>query len=265
MKRHRPVRAWIGKAHTDPAELCGPRGLVEEVLSEDAGPVEPDAADDDAFFASLLTPERLARIDAVIEARLQSVTVVLDRLVDPHNVAAILRTSEGLGLCAVHVVPGADDDGLAHRKVTQDAHKWIDVVAHDSGADAARALAARGFAVFAGHLERGARPPADLPTGRPLALLFGHEHEGPSRETLEACTGTFRIPMAGFTQSFNVSVAAGIALSQICAGRRAFLKKPGDLDVPQKQAFRSRYLRLEAKLARRLHGSGHRPPPTKDR
>ena len=252
MKRHRPVRAWIGKAHTDPAELCGPRGLVEEVLSEDAGPAEPDAADDDAFFASLLTPARLARIDAVIEARLQSVTVVLDRLVDPHNVAAILRTSEGLGLCAVHVVPGADDDGLAHRKVTQDAHKWIDVVAHDSGAAAARSLAARGFAVFAGHLERGARPPADLPTGRPLALLFGHEHEGPSRETLEACTGTFRIPMAGFTQSFNVSVAAGIALSQICAGRRAFLKKPGDLDVAYKRALRSRYLRLGAKLARRL-------------
>ena len=250
MKRHRPVRAWIGKPHTDPAELCGPRGLVEEVLSGE--PEEPEAAGDDAFFASLMTPERLARIDAVIEARLQSVTAILDRLVDPHNVAAILRTGEGMGLCAVHVVPGADRDAFAHRKVTQDAHKWIDVVHHDSGASAARFLAARGFAVFAGHLERGARPPADLPVDRPVALLFGHEHEGPSRETLDACDGTFRIPMAGFTQSFNVSVAAGIALSQICAARRAFLKKPGDLDVPRKQAFRSRYLRLGAKLARRL-------------
>ena len=261
MKRHRPVRAWIGEAHTDPAELCGPRGLVEEVLSE-AEPEDSAPVGDDAFFASLMTPERLARIDAVIEARLESVTAVLDRLVDPHNVAAILRTSEGLGLCEVHVVPGADGDGLAHRKVTQDAHKWIDVVQHDSGPAAARSLAGRGFAVFAGHLERGARPPLDLPVDRPIALLFGHEHEGPSRETLDACTGTFRIPMAGFTQSFNVSVAAGIALSQICAGRRAFLKKPGDLDVPQKQALRSRYLRLGAKLARRLR---HGPLPTKER
>jgi len=66
MKRHRPVRAWIGKPHTDPAELCGPRGLVEEVLSGE--PEEPEAAGDDAFFASLMTPARLARIDAVIEA-----------------------------------------------------------------------------------------------------------------------------------------------------------------------------------------------------
>jgi len=46
----------------------------------------------------------------------------------------------------------------------------------------------------------------------PVALLFGHEHEGPSRETLDSCDGTFRIPMAGFTQSFNVSVAAALLL-----------------------------------------------------
>ena len=252
MKRHRPVRAWIGEAHTDPAELCGPRGLVDEVLTAPEEAAEPDPPGDDAFFASLLTSERLARIDAVIEARLKSVTAVLDRLVDPHNVAAILRTSEGLGLDSVHVVPGTDTDAFAHRRVTQDAHKWIDLVQHASGAEAARALVARGFGVFAGHLERAARPPSELPVDRPVALLFGHEHEGPSAETLRECTGTFRIPMAGFTQSFNVSVAAGIALSQICGRRRAFLNKPGDLDVAHKQALRSRYLRLGAKLARRL-------------
>jgi tRNA (guanosine-2'-O-)-methyltransferase len=251
VKRHRPVRAWIGEAHTDPAELCGPRGLVEEVLSA-PDELEADPSADDAFFASLMTPARLARIDAVVEARLASVTAILDRLVDPHNAAAILRTSEGLGLCAVHVVPASETDAFAHRKVTQDAHKWIDVVQHRSGPAAVRDLVARGFSVFAGHLERCARPPAELPADRPIALLFGHEHEGPSPETLRECTGTFRIPMAGFTQSFNVSVAAGIALSQICAGRRAFLNKPGDLDVSRKQALRSRYLRLGAKLARRL-------------
>jgi tRNA (guanosine-2'-O-)-methyltransferase len=152
-----------------------------------------------------------------------------------------------------------DGDAVAHRRVTQDAHKWIEVILHPSGEEAAGALAARGFAVYAGHLERAARPPSELPADRPIALLFGHEHEGPSRQTLQACAGTFRIPMAGFTQSFNVSVAAGIALSQICAARRAFLNKAGDLDVAERQDLRSRYLRLGAKLARRL-----RPTP-KDR
>jgi tRNA (guanosine-2'-O-)-methyltransferase len=246
----RPVRAWVGKAHVDPGELVGPRGLTEEVLAGEAESHEPDG--DDAFWRSLLTPQRLARIESVLEARLASVTVVLDRLLDPHNFAAILRTSEGLGLCTAHLVPNEGGDTGAHRRVTQDADKWIDVPTHRSGAEAARVLATQGFSVFAGHLAPDARPPGSIPADRPVALLFGHEHEGPSVETLAACAGTFRIPMAGFTQSFNVSVAAGIALSQICAARRAFLGRPGDLDDDDKARLRSRYLRLAAKLSRRI-------------
>jgi tRNA (guanosine-2'-O-)-methyltransferase len=246
----RPVRAWIGKAHVDPAELVGPRGLTAEVL---AGEVEPaEIGGDDAFWRSLLTPQRLARIESVVDARLASVTVVLDRLVDPHNVAAVLRTSEGLGLCTAHVVPNEDGDTGAHRRVTQDADKWIDVVTHRSGAEAARALAAQGFSVYAGHLAPEACPTGSIPADLPVALLFGHEHEGPSAETLAACAGTFRIAMAGFTQSFNVSVAAGIALSQICAARRAFLRTPGDLADGDKARLRSRYLKLAANLSRRI-------------
>jgi len=248
----RPVRAWIGKPHLDPAELAGPSGLTEEVLRGDEEPAEEDLGGDDAFWESLLTPERLARIDAVISARLRSVTVVLDRLLDAHNVAAVLRTAEGMGLARVHVVSHDASDEAAHRRVTQDAHKWLEVEKHPSGAQAARELIGLGFAVFAGHLDPAARSSLDIPVDRPVALLFGNEHEGPSAETLAACTGTFRIPMAGFTQSFNVSVAAGIALSQICAGRRAFLQVPGDLAPEDRHALRSRFLRLAAKLARRV-------------
>jgi tRNA (guanosine-2'-O-)-methyltransferase len=265
MTPRRPVRAWLGKPHVDPGELAGPRGLKEEVL---AGEPEPDESPeepalggartaqqteaDDAFWRALLTPQRLARIESVLEARLSSVTVVLDRLLDPHNVAAILRTSEGLGLCTAHVVPNPDGDTGAHRRITQDADKWIEVVSHRSGAEAARALAAQGFSVYAGHLAPEAQPYTSIPATAPVALLFGHEHEGASAETLAACAGTFRIPMAGFTQSFNVSVAAGIALSQICAARRALLGSPGDLRSGDKGRLRSNYLKLAAKLSRRL-------------
>ena len=252
MSPRRPVRAWIGKPHLDPAELAGPRGLTEEVLRGEEEPEGDDPEGDDAFWESLLTPERLARIDAVVSARLRSVTVVLDRLLDAHNVAAVLRTAEGLGLSGVHVVSHDARDEAAHRRVTQDAHKWLEVEKHASGAQAARELMRLGFAVYAGHLDPAARSPMDISVDSPVALLFGNEHEGPSAETLAACTGAFRIPMAGFTQSFNVSVAAGIALSQICAGRRAFLKVPGDLAPEDRRVLRSRFLRLAAKLARRV-------------
>ncbi|HXN55964.1 MAG TPA: RNA methyltransferase [Myxococcales bacterium] len=265
MSRRRPVRAWLGTpAPVDPAELLGPRGLTEEVLrgdgADDAEVAEgADEGPADAFYGSLLTGARLARIESVIAARLASVTLVLDRLLDPHNVAAALRTAEGLGLLRMHVVPHEERDLVAHRRVTQDAEKWIEVEAHGTGAQAARTLSSRGFAVYAGHLDARAVPLSQLPVDTPIALLFGNEHEGPSTETLGACAGTFRIPMGGFTQSFNVSVAAAIALSRVAEARRAFLGAAGDLDAPGRAALRSRYLRLAAKLARRIRNPPGRP------
>lgn len=252
MSPRRPPRAWIGPVRpVDPEELVGPRGLVEEVLrGEDEEPAHPPGAE---FFWSLLSPARKARILSVIDARLASVTVVLDRLVDPHNTAAILRTAEGLGLAGAHVVPhDAGDDGHAHRRVTQDAQKWIEVERHRSGAACAKELARRGFEVWAGHLGGGERLYSELPADRPVALLFGNEHEGPSAETIAACNGTFRIPMAGFTQSFNVSVAAGIALAHLAQARRAHLGAAGDLSPQERVLLRERFTLLAASLARRV-------------
>lgn len=258
MRRRRPPRAWIGPARpVDEADLLGPRGLTDEVLRGEGLQDERfrhpgDSAETD-FYWSLLTPERQSRILSVIDARLASLTVVLDRLVDPHNTAAILRTAEGLGLSRAHTVAHqSGDDGAAHRRVTQDAHKWLDVEPHPTGAACAAALEARGFEVWAGHLDDGARLYTDLPADRPVALLFGNEHEGPSADTLAACTGTFRIPMAGFTQSFNVSVAAGIALAHVARARRARLGRAGDLPQAERVQLKARFTLLAAKLARRL-------------
>ena len=252
MSPRRPPRAWIGEPRpVDPAELAGPRGLIREVL--DAGEELRDAPEGDAaFYWSLLTEARRARILGVIEARLASVTVVLDRLIDPHNAAAILRTSEGLGIGRVHVVPHDHGDAVAHRRVTQDAEKWLDVEQHESGPACVRALRSQGFRVYAGHLGEGAVSYTEVAADGPVALLFGNEHAGPGAETLQACDGTFRIPMAGFTQSFNVSVAAGIALADLARRRRAHLGQAGDLPAGSRVALRARFTLLAAKLARRL-------------
>lgn len=280
MSPKRPPRAWVGPATPpDPDELLGPRGLTPEVLRAEIeeseapysrGSAPPPDSDhitrvrqsndsrglrDWRFYWDLLTDERKARILAVVYARLASVTVVLDRLLDPHNTAAVLRTSEGLGVAKVHIVSHEQQDALAHRRVTQDAHKWLDVALHETGAKAAQSLREQGFEVWAGHLDAGAIDYTALPADRPVALLFGNEHQGPSPETLAACTGTFRIPMAGFTQSFNVSVAAGMALAHLTRARRACLGKPGDLPETDRRQLQERFTLLAAKLARRLNSS----------
>lgn len=273
MKKRRPPRAWMGTPGLpDPLGLGGPRGLTEEVLRGDdesaalyrgsASPPESDSitrvrhpSRDWRFYWDLLSADRKARILAVVEARLESVTVVLDRLLDPHNTAAILRTSEGLGLSAAHIVLHEAQDAVAHRRVTQDAHKWLEIALHPSGAQAAAALASQGYEVWAGHLDDSGRLYTDLPNDRRVALLFGNEHEGPGRETLRACSGTFRIPMAGFTQSLNVSVAAGIALAHQTRARRAHLQAAGDLSEPARVRLQERFTLLAARLARRVKPS----------
>ncbi len=265
-RARRPPRAWIGPIRpVDPAELLGPRGLTEELLAEPEDSPEiaadgsqqgfaaaPAESAEDAFHRSLMSEQRLSRIESVIAARLSSVTVVLDRLLDPHNVAAILRTAEGMGIGSASIVAHADGDPTTHRRVTRDADKWLSLTLQPTGAAAALALRAQGFAVYAGHLGEDSLLVQDLPVDRPIALLFGNEHEGPSAETISACTGSFRIPMAGFTQSFNVSVAAAIALFGVAQRRRAHLGAPGDLDLAARARLRSRFLRLGAKLARRI-------------
>lgn len=274
MKKRRPPRAWVGAASPpDPADLLGPHGLTAEVLRGDfddayyRGSAPPPDSDDSTrvrqpsdsthlrdwhFYWDLFTEDRKARILSVVSARLNSVTVVLDRLLDPHNTAAILRTSEGLGLAKVHIVSHESEDALAHRRVTQDADKWLDVDRHPTGAQAAHTLRKNGYDVWAGHLDDDAVTYTELKADRPIALLFGNEHEGPSRDTLAACTGTFRIPMAGFTQSFNVSVAAGIALAHVTRKRREFLGAAGDLNDSERVQLQQRFTLLAARLARRV-------------
>ena len=119
-----------------------------------------------------------------------------------------------------------------------------------------RLLRESGFEIWAGNLDERAILYTELPIGRPIALLFGNEHEGPSAGTLAACTGVFQIPMAGFTQSFNVSVAAGIALAHLASARRRHLGAAGDLSAAARVELRERFTLLAAKLARRVKSGG---------
>src|SRR5277367_5497398 len=96
------------------------------------------------LLATILTPERIARIDTVLDARLASVIAVCEDTYDPHNAAAAIRTSEALGLQELHVIESAERFS-ATKGITRGAHKWIDLVRDDSAVSAVAALRARGF------------------------------------------------------------------------------------------------------------------------
>lgn len=193
-------------------------------------------------LAPMLTPERIARIDAVLAARLTSVTTAVEDTYDPHNAAATIRTTEAFGLQDLHVIePHARFS--AAKGVTRGAHRWIDLHRWPSAEQAAGHLRERGFGVFA-TLPDARFSIEDVDVSRPIAVLFGNEHEGLSSAAIAACDASVTVPMFGFTESYNLSVTVGLAMSRLAARRRAHLGSIGDLDPERRARLRARWFAL---------------------
>lgn len=198
----------------------------------------------------LLSEKRRYRIEQAIRHRTQTLTVVLHGVHDPHNQAAVLRTSEALGLQEVHFVPVGDATYRPSDRVTQNAHRWIDLIAHADFASAVEALRPREFNLLATALEPGAAALYDLDLTCPTALVFGNERDGLSEEVIAACDGTFRIPLYGLSQSLNISVAAALSLNWAVEARRRAWGEPGDLDPEEKMELRRRFYTQAARTRR---------------
>ena len=190
----------------------------------------------------MLTPERIARIDAVLAQRLASVTAAVEDTYDPHNAAATIRTCEALGLQELNVIePGARFS--AAKGVTRGAHRWIDLHRWPSATQAIDDLHARGFRVYA-TLPDAKVSIEDVDVGSPLAVIFGNEHDGVSQSAIAACDASITVPMFGFTESFNLSVTVGLAMGRLAQRRRAFLGGHGDLAEVRKARLRARWFAL---------------------
>jgi tRNA (guanosine-2'-O-)-methyltransferase len=193
----------------------------------------------------MLTPQRLARIEQVLDARLTSVITVVEDTYDPHNAAATIRTTEALGLQELHVVEARF---AATKGITKGSHAWIDLKRWPTATAATTALRARGFRVLA-TLPDAPHSIDDVDVSTPLAIAFGNEHAGLSEEAIASCDGSIRVPMYGFSESFNLSVTVALAMNQIASRRRAFLGTIGDLSGDHRRNLRARWIALKVRAA----------------
>lgn len=180
---------------------------------EDVRPSQclPWPADDIvAALEPLVLPERRARLQAVASGRVCSVVVVLEALHDPHNVAAVLRTADAMGVGEVHLVAG-DEAPTLSRRVTKGCERWLDLYVHPSPHPCVAALRARGYALYVA--DARADTALDVVAHAPrVAVVFGNEHRGVSPALRALADGAFAVPMRGMVESLNVSVAAAITL-----------------------------------------------------
>jgi tRNA (guanosine-2'-O-)-methyltransferase len=197
----------------------------------------------------LAVDERRSRLWSVVRSRIGSVTVLMDAPHDPHNAAAVLRSCDGFGVPRVHVVPRGEDFAVG-RTVAKGAERWIEVVRHSSPDVALSALHADGFTTVATHPE-GNLAPDDLAAVPKVALILGNEHDGVCDALHAGAQQSVRIPMRGFVESFNVSVAAAVLLYAATRGRSGDLSEAEQLRLYARALVRSVPRALEVLAASR--------------
>ena len=167
------------------------------------------------------TPERLARMRAVLERRQPDLRVVIEHIRDPHNASAILRTCDALGIHTVHLLYTDQPSPEISRTVSSSSHQWLDIRRHSDPRELVDSLHAEGIPLYVTRRDEGARALVDIDFTGPAAVVFGNEHRGCSDEVAAVADGALWIPMVGMVESFNVSVSAAIVLAEAYRQRAA--------------------------------------------
>jgi tRNA (guanosine-2'-O-)-methyltransferase len=162
-----------------------------------------------AALGPMMTDERRARLDAVVANRSLHLVPVLENIYDKGNVSAVMRSSEAFGFLQMYLVDAPGARFKAANRVTRGAEKWLDVRSFSDPVSAVKDLQSKGYQVWATDL--GTEDSIDtVDWSKPTAIVMGNEKDGISPAMRAAVDGRFRIPMLGFSQSFNISVAAAL-------------------------------------------------------
>lgn len=158
------------------------------------------------------TVNRTAKINRVLSARQDSLRVVMENIHDPHNVSAIFRTCDAVGVPKVSLVYNVEQFPKIGKKSSASAFKWVEKEKYKSIDECYSNLRSEGFKIYASALNAGSLSLFDLDLKEKSAIVLGNEHRGVSEEAAEAADETFMIPMFGMVQSLNVSVASAVIL-----------------------------------------------------
>ena len=167
-----------------------------------------------------LTLPRQAKISEVVGKRCYSNVVVLEDIYDRGNASAVMRSAEAFGLGQVHMIELGEKFKESQR-TTAGADKWVEVKKWKSTKDCVTELKRQGKQIIVTHLDETAKPLTEIDFSKPSALVLGNEKTGVSPEMLAMADHRVIVPMIGFVQSFNISVAGALCFYQMYLSRTA--------------------------------------------
>ena len=164
-----------------------------------------------------ITDERKERFEEVLEKRTKHVTLILEDLYQSRNISAVMRSADGFGLQELHIIED-NHKWTGTKSVSKGASSWLTLHKYkgeDPVTDCIENLKARGFRIVATSPHKCGYTPDSLPIDKSLAIVMGTELTGISDKLMSQVDDYVEIPMYGFSESFNVSVAASIVLNRV--------------------------------------------------
>lgn len=160
-----------------------------------------------------MTPERRERLLSVLSKRQPDLTVVLENVFDPHNISAVMRTCDAVGIQEIYVLTNKIP---RHKKwgarSSSSAAKWLTVHQFSDAEECFKTIRKKYSKVYTTHLSSDAVSLYDINFTESVALVFGNEHAGVSEEIRAMADGNFLIPQMGIIQSLNISVACAVSI-----------------------------------------------------
>ncbi len=167
------------------------------------------------------TEERLQKITSVVKSRQHSLRVVLENIHDPHNVSAIFRSCDAVGVPKLSLIYNTEKFPKISKTSSSSANKWIEKEKFENVEKCYSSLRKEGFKIYASMLADEAVDLFDINLTEKTALVMGNEHRGVSEDAAKLADKIFYIPMSGMIQSLNVSVATAVTLYEAYRQRKS--------------------------------------------
>jgi len=176
-----------------------------------------------AHLLEFITPGRKSLFEKVIESRTRHITVLLEDIYQPHNASAVLRTCDLTGIQDVHIIEN-NNEYKVNPDVALGASKWLNLIRYNDNEQntlhAYKKLREQGYRIVASTPHKNDQSLEEISLEGKLAIVFGTELNGLSDTAIENADEYLRIPMFGFTESYNISVSAALILFNLTARLR---------------------------------------------
>lgn len=167
-----------------------------------------------AYLEEFITENRKNKFLKVLEKRTNYFTVAVEDVFQLHNTSAVMRSCEVFGIQNLHVIEEKFGKSI-DKEIAMGAQKWVDVNRYDSNISCVKSLKEKGYQIIATTPHENDCLLDDFDIAKPSAIFFGTERDGLSEEVMNEADGFMKIPMAGFTESLNISVSAAIIIQNI--------------------------------------------------